>query len=549
MKFRLLLAVVSFIGLAGTTTYADQCQACKSIFNFVSKVTHNADENVKGQLADLCSEYSMSGKQAKSWCLKSVDAFFNVMNKNLNTSTVCYDINACIDENDNGIRELQNIEGKEDCDFCVFVTTKVKEILSGSPTEIEIKTILEDGCHSLGSFEKECLSLTDDYVDQLVAFINTNFQPRQLCKSLNVCAARTGPLSPVNTVLLPSATDLANVLPLNITLDSETETEVKSPVSDINCDICKKLVKIIQAQLKDNATDQEILNVLTEVCDLAPSSDRQSCKTVVADYTKRLIQVLTQDIDSNLACTMVGLCVPQSFLNYINGHYVKKPELPTVDRNVVCVECQLITHFLQNELYNYKNEEQIEEFLMNHFCKKVSWYINENSCDNFVQQYGPIIMQTIAQEVFDPTTFCFKEIHVCPRTKFTNDFTSNHHNDRRCQMCQDIVNNLNQVGSQDLELDPLIEKSCDTLPQAHRVECALMMKAFGPYFFDVINHQDNAKEICKSIDICFTPGNVHLLGGHKCTFGPSYWCHTAAHANACNAHDYCSSKVWKPINN
>lgn len=23
------------------------------------------------------------------------------------------------------------------------------------------------------------------------------------------------------------------------------------------------------------------------------------------------------------------------------------------------------------------------------------------------------------------------------------------------------------------------------------------MKAFAPYFFDVINHQDNAKEICK----------------------------------------------------
>lgn len=73
-----------------------------------------------------------------------------------NTSTVCYDINACIDENDNGIRELrENVGGNEDCDFCVFVTTKVKEILSGGPTEIEIRTLLEDGCHSLGSFEKE----------------------------------------------------------------------------------------------------------------------------------------------------------------------------------------------------------------------------------------------------------------------------------------------------------------------------------------------------------------------------------------------------------
>lgn len=318
--------------------------------------------------------------------------------------------------------------------------------------------------------------MTDQYVDDLFTFINQSFQPKQMCKSLNVCAARTGPLSTINSVLLPSATDLANVLPVNVSLAPETEAQ--SPLSDINCDICKKIVKIIQAQLKDNATDQEIVNVLTEVCDLAPSGERAQCKTVVSDYTNRLIQVLTQDIDSNLACTMVGLCVPQSFLNYINGHFVNKPtEAPTLSKNAICVECQLLTHFLQNELYNYKNEEQIEEFLMNHFCKKVSWYINEQSCDTFIQQYGPIIMQTIAQEVFDPTTFCFKEIHVCPRTKVLSaDFTMNKADDHRCQMCQDIVNNLNQVESNDLELDTLVEKACSHLPRAHSVEVKLYLK-------------------------------------------------------------------------
>lgn len=95
-----------------------------------------------------------------------------------------------------------------------------------------------------------------------------------------------------------------------------------------------------------------------------------------------------------------------------------------------------------------------------------------------------------------------------------------------------------------------------------------MMKAFAPYFFDVINHQENAKEICKvtilvkalfkysqcspslfqSIDICFTPGNVHLLGGHKCTFGPSYWCHTAAHADACNVSFEKIANILFPAN-
>lgn len=53
--------------LTGTTT-ADQCQACKKIFNFISNVTHNGDDNLKGKLAELCSEYSyMPGKQARDW--------------------------------------------------------------------------------------------------------------------------------------------------------------------------------------------------------------------------------------------------------------------------------------------------------------------------------------------------------------------------------------------------------------------------------------------------------------------------------------------------
>lgn len=52
-----------------------------------------------------------------------------------------------------------NYGKKEDCDFCFYVTTKVKEILSGGPTEIEIKTILEDGCHYLGNFENEVYNI------------------------------------------------------------------------------------------------------------------------------------------------------------------------------------------------------------------------------------------------------------------------------------------------------------------------------------------------------------------------------------------------------
>ncbi|KAI2809270.1 hypothetical protein BLOT_000417, partial [Blomia tropicalis] len=521
-------------------TNADQCLSCQKIFNFISNVTHNGDESLKAKLSDLCSEYSfMPGKQTKIWCGNAIDNFFNMINNNLNTSSVCYDINACEDKS--GIREIYFSENKQDCDFCIFVTTRVKEILSGGPTEVELKTMFEDGCHYLKSFENECLQMVDQYVDDLITFVNETFQPSQMCKSLNVCSSRTGPLS-IQPEHVPSPSELVNILPVNFTLSNKTMDR-----EDIDCIICKKIVKIIQTQLKNNATDEQIVNVLTDVCELAPSKDRDNCKAVVTNYADRLIQVLTQDIDSNLACTLVGLCVPQSFYDYINGNYINNQKKPNEDvsakKNMACVECQLITHFIQNELYNYKNEEQIEEFIMNHFCKKMSLFLNENSCDTFIQEYGPIIMQTIAQEIFDPTTFCYAEIHVCPKK-----LDSNKNTEPKCEICKNIVKSLGQAESRDHELDKLTEKACDHLSRPSRVECGLMMKAFAPYIFDMMNHNDNAAEICKSIDICMVPGHVHLLGGSKCTYGPTYWCHTEAHADACNASTYCRQKVWKAIN-
>lgn len=59
------------------------------------------------------------------------------------------------------------------------------------------------------------------------------------------------------------------------------------------------------------------------------------------------------------------------------------------------------------------------------------------------------------------------------------------------------------------------------------------MQAFGAHLQQLIGRLSNANEVCRSIDLCFQTGHLHLLGGHKCTFGPTYWCYTAAHAESC----------------
>lgn len=49
----------------------------------------------------------------------------------------------------------------------------------------------------------------------------------------------------------------------------------------------------------------------------------------------------------------------------------------------------------------------------------------------------------------------------------------------------------------------------------------------------VMANYEKPLRICSIVDLCGAP-NTRLLGGNKCTFGPHYWCHTQAHAEACN---------------
>lgn len=283
----------------------------------------------------------------------------------------------------------------------------------------------------------------------------------------------------------------------------------------VNCVICKKLVKIIQRQLKDNATDKQIINVLTEVCEVFPAKDRDNCQQVVKDYADKLIETLTQDIDPNIACALAGLCVPSRFVNYLNGYYLQRK--PVV-KNIACEECEMIAHFIQNEMYNFKNEEQIESFIKNVMCTKLSYFIKEKDCDTFVNDYTPLIMQLIAQEVFDPTTLCFKEIKIC-----TNN-TQAHVRARKfsnCQLCQKLVDRVTSLPAtgEVMPADKIARKVCKSMPTSARVEvsltrglftfapfanvcfvhlqCDSLMKTFGSYFVQASDREETAYDICR----------------------------------------------------
>ena len=94
-----------------------------------------------------------------------------------------------------------------------------------------------------------------------------------------------------------------------------TSNEV-SKVSDdpsTQCVMCEFVIKTLDSQLSDNATEEEIIKALDEVCDILPDTIKAPCEAFVQQYGPTVIALLLQELDPQQVC--MGL------LGYKNCHY------------------------------------------------------------------------------------------------------------------------------------------------------------------------------------------------------------------------------------
>lgn len=65
-----------------------------------------------------------------------------------------------------------------------------------------------------------------------------------------------------------------------------------------------------------------------------------------------------------------------------------------------------------------------------------------------------------------------------------------------------------------------------------------MVETYGPYLISQIGLLMDKTKVCQSLHLCKPPpGQVQLLGGKQCTWGPAYWCVSPQHADACNVNN------------
>ena len=247
------------------------------------------------------------------------------------------------------------------------------------------------------------------------------------------------------------------------------EREVEEAQSLPSCFICKEIAKWVNGQVKQNRTEESIEAALSTVCKFLRNVE--NCQAKVDDWSSRLMIVLRQATQPELACELLGVCgFPK---NEIESEDTVSQVGPGVTGSGTCYECQSITHFIQEELYSYDKEKRVEDFVIKNVCDKIPEDVGKETCESFVNQYGPSIMQLIAMKVFDAKLVCEQELRICPKTHLVPS-PSNPSTDievtsqNTCNQCTASVRALDSLLSSeeiDRDISQLAAKACVHVPQ------------------------------------------------------------------------------------
>jgi len=222
-----------------------------------------------------------------------------------------------------------------------------------------------------------------------------------------------------------------------------------------------------------------------------------------------------------------------------------------------CIMCEYAMDQLDKQILNNSTEEQLKR-MIDFMCAQLPSTVAD-MCIDFIEEHGDQIFDMLVMKM-DPKEVC-TELGLCkPKVAAIPQLTAVEQKpivqDKvevaatwgTCETCQAVVEYLDKLLEDDTieeSLDKIIEKACVIVPSNSRDQCKTIVDTYGPYLMNEMAEVMDKKKVCQTIHLCKPPhGHVQLLGGEKCSWGPSYWCASQQHADACNAISHCQTKVW-----
>lgn len=553
-RIRLSLSPLAKAAKVGDET---QCLLCKTVIGEVrdmsrDKTTQQEVENfVKKNLCGLLGSLEKE-------CEETVDQYgpelFELLVDELDPEARCQSLGFCqaavntqallrlaspkqaLEHKAQPIKPGQVMAGKavsagEQCVVCELVVKEVDSLIADNATEKEILKTLDEVCAILPSAIKDtCTQFVDTYGPLVLNLLLKELTPDQVCAAIGLCDSTKTPLTAPST----------------------------------KCVLCEFVIKELDSLLGDNATEKEIIQAVDEVCSELPDTIKETCNTFVNQYGPPVIALLLQELDPQQVCTAIKLC----------SSSVKKSETLTfkpvkVKASAQCTLCEFVMQELDSLLKDNATEQEILDDL-DKVCSIMPKSIKKD-CTDFVNTYGRVVINLLAQEL-KPSVVC-AAMGLCPgkvllkkQLLMSTPKKVSASDPELCGVCETVIQYVDSLLEEKAtieEIEQVLDKVCNFLPDNIKQQCDDLVKQYGPDIIKMIAEVMDPKEICTTIGLCsnataqnkpngmvkLIPAKQHLLGDQQCTYGPAYWCETLENAKKCGMVDHCNKHGWKKINN
>uniref|UniRef100_A0A1B0DJP1 Saposin n=1 Tax=Phlebotomus papatasi TaxID=29031 RepID=A0A1B0DJP1_PHLPP len=230
------------------------CDRCNKIAGEIAKKFTDADrDTVLENMLLYCGKMSSFSDACSSIVLSYFNEIYDHMVKNFNKDSICHISGVCSNKFHSHpdiveIRPMANVgvvPVKDDipCELCEQLVRHLRDVLIANTTEDEFKMVLEGLCKQTGGFSGECLSIVDQYYDNIYNTLVNELDEKGACFLIGICPKGVAGFN-----------EHAPIMPLLPTLQAQ---EIHATLKKIGPAPPKKLLGDGEPQL----TNQEINNM------------------------------------------------------------------------------------------------------------------------------------------------------------------------------------------------------------------------------------------------------------------------------------------------
>ena len=342
------------------------------------------------------------------------------------------------------------------CDLCHTAVKIVREAVASGFTDEQVKTALQQSCPTLPSALVPLCQKALENIDAILKDVHAGKDDQYICSTYGFCGNAV-----VKAARQP---DLGNA----------------------GCDVCHGIVGLIESLLKEQATQEIIIEQIDKLCDTMKDPLKSLCDQLVAHYIPTIINWIEQGIEKAQICEKLGFCSTSV------SAAIRQPN------GMTCTVCTTIVQAIEKAMVSTKVESEIIA-LVEKLCAKIPAPYS-TLCDSLVEQYVPKIMEWLEQGL-EHLEICQK-IGLCSAEEIK---IRQNANSITCDLCTGLVKAIEEAmvsTTVESEIIALVEKLCNKAPAPWSTLCDSLVQQYVPTIMEWLEQGLEHLEICQKIGLC-----------------------------------------------